>query len=105
MQPSNRQRKHGVYPDSQTEGQLEGRLSQTVIEIDPMETVEQVKKRLQEKHGFPVEQQRLIFGGKQLDDTKTVMECQIAQDSTLHLVLRTGVASTLPGQQPAPETH
>lgn len=41
-----------------------------------------------EKEGVPVDQQRLIFGGKQLEGDKTLADYDVQEDSTLHMVLR-----------------
>jgi hypothetical protein len=38
--------------------------------------------------GAPPDQQRLIFKGKQLEELRTVAECGLSPDSTVHLVLR-----------------
>jgi len=58
------------------------------IEVEEGESIEDVKAKIAEKEGIPPEQQRLIFGGQQLQDAKTIGDYDIGEDSTLHLVLR-----------------
>mmetsp|Transcript_15050 Transcript_15050/g.34897 ORF Transcript_15050/g.34897 Transcript_15050/m.34897 type:complete len:343 (-) Transcript_15050:1466-2494(-) len=58
------------------------------IEVEEGESIEDVKAKIAEKEGIPPEQQRLIFGGQQLQDSKTLDDYDVGDDSTLHLVLR-----------------
>jgi len=58
------------------------------MNFEPDNTVLQVKQALQEKEGISVEQIRLIYLGRQLNDQSMLNEYNLKAGAVIHMVLQ-----------------
>ncbi len=58
------------------------------LNCNPNDDIMSIKFKLYEKEDIPIDQQRMIFAGMQLENFKTLTEYNITGSSTVHLVLR-----------------
>ena len=61
-----------------------------ILNVSPNDTIKLFKFFITSMKGIPIDQQRLIFAGKQLEDNLTFTDYNINNESTLQLVLRLG---------------
>jgi hypothetical protein len=57
-----------------------------VLTVEATDRVEDIKNKIRDMEGIPPTAQRLVFGGKMLEDGRTLQDYGIQKDSTVHLV-------------------
>ena len=60
----------------------------TLEEIEPSDSIQSVKTKIEATEGIPPAEQTLYFAGQVLGDDKTLADFNITDESTLHLVQR-----------------
>jgi ubiquitin C len=60
----------------------------STLRVEELDTVESVKAMIQDVEDAPASEQRLIYGGDQLQDGRTLRSYGITKEATFHLMLR-----------------
>lgn len=60
----------------------------TAIQVQSSYTIENVKKKYEEKVGVPVSEQRYIYNGKELENCRLISDYNIKESATIQLAYR-----------------
>jgi ubiquitin len=58
------------------------------LEVEPNSTITYVKELIYNKEKLSIDEQRLIFAGKQLEDGRCLSDYNIPNEATLHMVVK-----------------
>ena len=58
------------------------------LDVAPTETVESVKKQLQERENVDFYNQRLVFAGKELEDKELISSYPLSEEATVEMLFK-----------------
>ena len=62
--------------------------SSGILKYESTWSTSRLKELLQEKEGIDINQIRLIYGGKQMEDTRSIESYEMEPGSTIHMILQ-----------------
>lgn len=57
-----------------------------IVTVSPVTTVHELKEKLYDLTKLPIDEQKLIFRGKVLENNNDMISCKIEDDCTIHLI-------------------
>ena len=75
-----------VFVDSLIDADFDGGVTKRItVGVSVCDTILDLKAKIRTKEGIRVDQQRLTFRGRQLEDDKNIVQSGISKEATLHL--------------------
>lgn len=64
---------------------------QFFVDVDPEDSIAKLKSQIEDISNIPKLQQRLIYSGRELVDNGSIIQYNIEEGKTVHLVMRRNV--------------
>ena len=77
--------------------------SDITLNVNPTDTVEDVKAMICKKEGIPIDDQKFLFNGKAIENDKTLQDYNIQEGCTIHLLRRLKMPHNDNSQNPKPK--